>query len=186
MYGLIVKNPCKQTAMFTKFDSQAFDKSGRPVKYNGKDGTPLSDSPRLSVLDPGQQVGVSGEFINGRGGFFTATRVASIKAKVSSAEWHASAHNGELLHISTHDVVVGKRDRHGNAMIRFTIDYRPKSLTEIQADVDIIVRDDTGKIISGYHTGLDYVGKSGGTTTSEVWVPDLAGLRAEVYASAQN
>jgi hypothetical protein len=183
-YAFVVSNPCPQVAVHTDYVVSAVDSSGREVRT--VDGsTPIGVHDGVPDLQPGRKVGLSGEVGNGSGSgpareHYDPTTVAAVKVTLKNTGWQPPASRTPGPAASAENVTAGARDRDGNLPITFTLrtagDPGNKSMS-------ILVRDSTGKLVTGEQRRFDKVGPaSGDTVHTQIWVPaGLTAPRIEVF-----
>jgi hypothetical protein len=188
-YGVIVENPCQQAAVDVQLVAQATDASGTPLPYD--DGVGSAAEPRkLSVLLPGQRIGVAGELNNGRAaggtaGSYDPTKVAAINVSFRHVGWQPVTAVPQQVTATSLDVVVGARGADGYAPVTFTLKLTPPRVPSDEWGC-VIVRDAAGKIVSGDVRRLTLPpspAAAGDIVHTRVWVPpSSSGLRAEIYS----
>lgn len=188
-YGLIVENPCPQAAVDVRLVAQAADASGTPLPYDDGVGS-AAELRKLSVLLPGQRIGVAGELNNGRAaggtaGSYDPTKVAAISVSFRHVGWQPVAAVPQQATATSLNVTVGARGADGYAPVTFTLKLTPPRVPSDEWGC-IIVRDAAGKVLSGDVRRLTLPpspAAAGDVVHTQAWVPpSSSGLRAEIYS----
>ncbi len=181
-FGVVVTNPCPQAAIDTHLTAQPVDAAGAPVRY--RDGTgPVAYTLTAPVIPPGRQLGLGGAFANTgqAAGGYDARTVTAIRVTVRQVDWQPAAAVSTPTPVAGQQVRLGARGPDGYTQVTFTLP--PDSATQVGGQwVSIIVRDATGKILTGEPRRLPLDSSATGALQTQVWVPDgVERPRAQVY-----
>jgi len=150
--GLIAENPCPQAVINTVITVKAEDSDGTAIDSSG------DDPPALPVLLPGQRLGAGGTISVAKSAKVARVVVAFTHAEAAPVEafaaWPKTVTVNELTH--------SRPDDRGFVTVSGKIRTDPNGATLCEPQVNLIVRDNTGKIIYG-----------------EVGTPDGIGVRFE-------
>jgi hypothetical protein len=167
--GMIAENPCPQAVINTVITVRAEDGDGTAIDSNG------DDPPTMPVLLPGQRLGAGGTISVAKSAKVARVVVAFTRAEAVPVEafaaWPKTVTVDELTH-STPD------DR-GFVVVSGKIRTDPSGATLCEPQVNLIVRNTTGKIIYGEVGTPDGIG----ATFESVFPAGSDFDRSEIYVA---
>jgi hypothetical protein len=137
--GIIAENPCPQAVINTVIKVTAEEAAGTEIHSSG------DDPPTLPVLLPGQRLGAGGTISVGRSAKVARVVVTFTHAEAAPVEafaaWPKSVTVTQLTHSAPDD--------RGFTTVSGKIHTNPPGATLCEPQVNLIVRNRTGKIIYG-------------------------------------
>jgi hypothetical protein len=177
-YGIIVENPCHEAAVRNDVVAHAVDRSGHTI---------VGAAPALSVILPGQTLGLAGTMNNGTVAGekpYNPSAVARLKVEIDHSDWVPVDDLTKLADekwpkaVCT-DIHIGPRDSQGIAKITFNVKTDPKLATLLDPAAAIILRDRSGKIVAGHWKPAS---AEAGPEQTTLWVPPSTDTsRTEIY-----
>ena len=175
-FAFVVVNPCSQVALHTGYEATAADRTGRPLRT--QDGrAAVGRSGQVPDLLPGERIGLSATIVNSRGSALTGdaydpTQVSAVTVELRDTGWRSAASGLPSVAASAGNIRLGARGPDGYLPVTYTL-HTDGPLRDDW--MSIIVRDGTGRIVTGEQRRFDKAGPaSGDTVHTAVWIP--AGL----------